>query len=91
MLEVLEIMNGRNVSLFSLAILSGRVKAVELIFDLVVRVFGHDQSNRNGERVVRFVDADGGDQGHQGQGQRDRGNQPHHDTVCNLANNIITT
>ncbi|CAM9969124.1 unnamed protein product, partial [Ectocarpus sp. 12 AP-2014] len=75
--EVLGMINSRNVSLFSLAILSRRHEAVELIFDLVVRLFGEDQSNRNDQRAVRFRDDDDGDQGHRGQGQRDRGNQPH--------------
>ncbi|CAM9266840.1 unnamed protein product [Ectocarpus sp. 4 AP-2014] len=74
MQEVLEMINGRNVSLFSLAILSGSREAVELIFDLVVRVFRHDRSNRNGQRVVRFVDTDGDDQAGQAK-QGDQGNR----------------
>ncbi|CBN74319.1 Transient Receptor Potential Channel. Partial sequence [Ectocarpus siliculosus] len=82
--EVLGMINSRNVSLFSLAILSRRHEAVELIFDLVVRLFGEDQSSRNDQRAVRFRDGDDGDQGHQGQGQRDRGNQPHHDTIWSI-------
>ncbi|CAM9267068.1 unnamed protein product [Ectocarpus sp. 4 AP-2014] len=82
--EVLEMINSRKVSLFSLAILSKRREAVELIFGLVVRLFGHDRSNRNGQRAVRFSDGDGGDQGYQGEDQRDRGNQPHHDTIWSI-------
>ncbi|CAM9283980.1 unnamed protein product [Ectocarpus sp. 13 AM-2016] len=75
-------MNGRNVSLFSLAILSGSREAVKLIFDLVVRVFGYDRSYRNGHRVVRFVDADGGDQADQAE-QGDQCNRLH-DTIWSI-------
>ncbi|CAM9397930.1 unnamed protein product [Ectocarpus fasciculatus] len=81
MRQVLEMINGRNVSLFSLAILSRRPKAVELIFDLVVRVFGQDQRNRNDQRAVHFDDGDGGDQGDQGEDRRDQGNGLNHAAI----------
>ncbi|CAM9233322.1 unnamed protein product, partial [Ectocarpus sp. 12 AP-2014] len=88
-LKVLERINSRNVSLFSLAILSGSREAVKLIFDLVVRVFGDDQSDRNGQRVVRFVDADGGDQADQAE-QGDQRNRPH-DTIWSILTGLSHT